>query len=202
MSENMKDYRVKTILVFAGLLSLLILGEEGITNLDLVFKSGQTGIVWKLLTGGLIPTVVALVLENIISFSTKTKIVFLGRDLPGYDLMKIAKRDDILTEEKLINYFDELPDSGKEQNSLWYGIYRDVQNEEKVFQAQKEFLILRDFTYLIFVATILGGILSFFLPVSKVIWFGVILYPFFGQATYNRAHRFAAIVLNEGIRVK
>lgn len=196
----MKDYRVKLILIFLGLLIFLILGEEEITNLDLVLKSGKTGVIWKFLTGGLIPTIVALVLENIISFNVKTRIVFLGRNLPGYNLIKIAKKDDSLTKEKLINYFGELPSLGKEQNSLWYDVYRKVQNEDKVFQAQKEFLILRDFTYLILVVTLFGGILSLFLPVSKIMWLGIILYPLFGQATYNKAQRFAAIVLNEGMK--
>lgn len=199
MNRNIKEYRIKLFLSFAVVMMFLILGIEGLSDLNLIFKGAKTGIIGKVLTGGIIPTITILVVENIINSKNKANIVLLGRKLPGFNLRKIIEMDYVLTEEKLINCFGEIPNSGKEQNNLWYCIYKNVQNKDKVFQAQKEFLILRDLTYLMLVGTIFGGVSSFFLPVSKLIWLGLIIYLILSQATYNKACRFSAIVLNEGI---
>lgn len=202
MSENnFKSYKTKLNTVFAITLICLVSVDEFFKNPNVFITSLQKGILWKLGFGPF-STIISLAIENLVSSKIKDKIVLFGRNLPGCNLKRLAQKDSILTEEILINYFGAIPISSKEQNTLWYKVYKTVQNNPKILAAHQEYLTLRDLTYLVAISLALGLGASIFYDVPKVVLFFLgIGYPLLSIVTYNKAERFAGITLNEGINI-
>ena len=95
--------------------------------------------------------IVPLLLTNVISQSVKARLVFWRwrNPYPGSRAFsKYVHSDDRINAEKLRKNIGEFPTDPKEQNSLWYQLYRRVQNDRAVLDAHKAFLLFRDMSAL------------------------------------------------------
>jgi hypothetical protein len=120
----------------------VVQGKDLLTGLRAV----PTEVVRDLLPAGVALLVVG-VLNSQLSPMAKARIVFMKwhNPLPGARAFSLyAKRDDRIDVAALIHRFGPLPSIPKEENSLWYKLYRSVENEVQVRESHQQFLIWRD----------------------------------------------------------
>lgn len=147
-SENRKwliSYLLLHIVVFA-LFSRLI-NFNLIDAEQLISKLGDPQ--------GFIPltaAVLIIVLEGIFKNTVKEFLVFwrFKNGLPGHRAFShIGPDDPRIDMERVKQVFpDGLPVDPKKQNNEWFRLYREYQDELRVFQAHKAFLLTRDLTSL------------------------------------------------------
>lgn len=105
---------------------------------------------WKLLTTVVIPVVVLLIV-NALPHTLKSALVYwrpLGW-LPGSEsFSKYAPQDPRISMKSLEANVGELPTDPREQNAKWYALYKQVENQPEIEDAQKNFLMYRDMTVL------------------------------------------------------
>lgn len=92
---------------------------------------------------------VAVILTEFLSSNIKAILVFwrIKNTLPGHrSFSKYAKKDPRINENVLIEKHGKLPTEPKEQNNLWYSIYKKHEFETSVFESQRLFLLTRDLT--------------------------------------------------------
>lgn len=100
-------------------------------------------------------TFFALITSSIISSKLKFKIiyVFLGEYCPGcFAFSKYAKDDYRINEVILKNIYGDFPSTHKEENILFYKIYKKFENDRIVYSSQQNFLLFRElfFVHLFF----------------------------------------------------
>lgn len=104
--------------------------------------SKKDGIVFVLL-----PLIIFIVL-GIVSQKWKEIIVFWKKNnrLPGcFAFSKYAKDDDRINTNLLKSKYGKLPRKPSDQNSLWYGIYKNMQ-DKGIDKTHKDFLLARELT--------------------------------------------------------
>lgn len=124
----------------------------------------------------LLPIIVFIIL-GVSSKDLKEIVVFWKRDnrLPGcYAFSKYAKNDNRISLNLLKNKYGKLPKNPAKQNTLWYGIYRNIK-DDGISKTHKDFLLAREWT-MITVLFILLAVpsLYFFTDIS----IGSLLYYF------------------------
>lgn len=93
-----------------------------------------------------------------------------------------------------------LPEGPREQNALWYRLYKSVESEAAVVQVHRAFLFARDYACLALMMTIvLGGAALFQVPSTgaRLAYVGILALQFVlsGQAARNHGNRFVTTVL-------
>jgi len=109
--------------------------------------------------------IIPLLLTNVISQLMKARLVFWrwNNPYPGSRAFsKYVHSDDRINVEKLRKNVGEFPTDPKQQNSLWYELYRRVQHDGAVVDAHRSFLLFRDMSALSILLLILTA-LAFYL---------------------------------------
>lgn len=139
-------------------------------------KAALTGAA-NLLPVGL-AVVVTTIANGLLNSATKERLVFLrwNHVLPGHRAFSVhAKADPRIDFTRLQRACgNKVPSDPKEQNSLWYRFYLEVQDVPAVLQVHRDYLLLRDHTGLAALFLIGFGIAALFL-VSPWKAFGVYL---------------------------
>lgn len=143
-----------------------------------------------------------LVLSFVIPVNIKNVIVFwcLKNPLPGCRVFtELICKDHRIDIKELENKYGKLPTDPREQNTLWYKIYKDRQNEKIVLSSHGKWLLFREIAS---IALIFALLLS---PISGVIGcntasaiYSVLLimqYLLLRRAAVNAAERFTCNVL-------
>jgi hypothetical protein len=157
--------------------------------------------------GEAIPAGVGLALTGVLnaqlSPEAKARIVFLRwRDpLPGCEAFtRHAKRDPRVDLAALESVCGTLPTTAREQNALWYKLYKSVGSDPSVTQVHRAFLFARDYACLALFACLVLGVAGFLQISSRrtaLIYLAVLVSQFLlaRRAARNHGVRFVTTVL-------
>lgn len=201
MTITLKEQNSKLIWVFFSFNVVLfyIVGLPQVINFsELEIKSFITVRgVWVLIVPLLL-----FVLNGIVSSDFKAILSFwrFKNPLPACRAFSFyADKDDRIDKNFLTSKFGQLPVLPKEQNSLWYKIYKKHQENPVVKKSHKDFLLARDITSVAFLFFIVGGISMLILSVESVKWLYVIYlliqFIIFAIVAQNHGKRFVCNAL-------
>jgi uncharacterized membrane protein YhdT len=147
MSKSLKSQYWKWLI-------LLAIADVIVVLLLVPGQSPARGIAqlgtWHLLTSVIVPVVV-LLLVNVLPHSVKAMLVYwkpMGW-LPGCEAFTILAPKDIrINMDSLTKHVGDLPTEPKEQNAKWYSMYKLVEHEPEVEEAQRNYLMYRDMAVL------------------------------------------------------
>jgi len=91
--------------------------------------------------------VLLLLLTLLLTSEAKARLVFwrFRNAMPGHRAFSVyALRDSRIKLDTLRRKLGALPTDPREQNSVWYGLYRKVQDDVAVRQAHRHYLLFRD----------------------------------------------------------
>lgn len=118
---------------------------------------------------------VATVLNTLPSAEAKAALVYWRRRhaLPGHRAFShYAARDSRIDLERLRKSFKgTFPEAPAEQNAAWYKLYKSVRNDVMVLDANRVFLLLRDYASLSALFVVIFGLGGFVLMGSKLVAF-------------------------------
>lgn len=155
----------------------------------------------------LIPAGIGLALVGIlnaqISAEAKARIIFLRwrHPLPGCRAFSLHAASDARVDvAELSRQYGNLPYEPREQNALWYRLYKGVDCEPAVTQVHRSFLFARDYACVaLMMLFVLGGYAMLYVPSKsgRVIFVGVLLVQFLlaMRAARNHGIRFVTTVL-------
>lgn len=149
--------------------------------------------------------IVAIVVVNILSTRLKMIIVFwrVRHSVPGARAFsKIAKRDDRIDYDRLEALHGDLPKHPREQNQLWYKIYKKHQNKINITDSHRSFLLIRDLTSASVIFLLFFGCAVFMKRVSENVVYGymaflLIQYLALSVVARNLGNRLVCNVLAE-----
>ena len=170
-----KDYRNKELVTYIIANALVLLVVLNILDLKAMLLSSEN--ISKIINSFLVTSCLSMFAylgDSILSGDIKDKLVDLWRGRPGGKIFTKIKynNNDIrfTTNQALENYeniYLNLPTTSKErykyENSKWYSIYHRYQNVEKIYNANRDYLLCRDMhiaTYVITILYIVIGVLS------------------------------------------
>jgi hypothetical protein len=202
MTKTLKEQNSKLIWIFFSFNVVLfyIIGlTQIITFSELEIKSFITVRgVWILIVPLLL-----FVLNGIISSDFKAILSFwrFKNPLPACRAFSYyADKDDRIDKNYLTSKFGQLPVLPKEQNSLWYKIYKKHQENPVVKKSHKDFLLARDIASVAFLFLIIGGISILFLTAETVRWIYIIYlliqFIIFAIVAQNHGKRFVCNALS------
>ncbi|MCH9052754.1 MAG: hypothetical protein IIA72_17055 [Proteobacteria bacterium] len=154
-----------------------------------------------------LPAGLGLVLIGIVnaqlSADAKARIVFFRwqNPLPGsHAFTHYSATDPRIDLGFLEEAHGPLPTDPRQQNALWYKLYKSVEKDASVMQVHREFLFARDYTCLaLMMAILLGGAGLVQIPSSgtALSYLGVLVVQFLlaGRAARNHGRRFVTTVL-------
>jgi hypothetical protein len=201
MTKTLKEQNSKLIWVFFSFNVVLfyIIGLSQIINFsELEMKSFITVRgVWVLIVPLLL-----FVLNGIVSSDIKAVLSFwrFKNPLPACRAFSFyADKDDRIDKNFLTSKFGKLPSLPKEQNSLWYKIYKMHQENPVVKKSHKDFLLARDIASVAFLFFIVGGVSILFLTAEAVKWIYIIYlfiqFIIFAIVAQNHGKRFVCNAL-------
>jgi hypothetical protein len=201
MTKTLKEQNSKLIWVFFSFNVVLfyIIGLSQIINFsELEMKSFITVRgVWVLIVPLLL-----FVLNGIVSSDIKAVLSFwrFKNPLPACRAFSFyADKDDRIDKNFLTSKFGQLPSLHKEQNSLWYKIYKKHQENPVVKKSHKDFLLARDIASVAFLFFIVGGVSILFLTAEAVKWIYIIYlfiqFIIFAIVAQNHGKRFVCNAL-------
>ena len=173
--NSIKDYRNKELVSYISVNALVLLVILNILDLKETLLSSEN--ISKIINSFLITSclsVFAYLGDSILSGDIKDKLVDLWRGRPGgkiFTKIKDNNKDIRFTNEQVLERYTEvysnLPTTSKErykyENSKWYSIYHRYEKVEKIYNANRDYLLCRDMhiaTYVITVLYIVIGLLS------------------------------------------
>jgi hypothetical protein len=138
-----------------------------------------------------------------LSPEAKSRIVFMrwSNSLPGCEAFtRHAKSDPRVDFAALELGCGSLPTDPREQNALWYRLYKSVESEPSISQVHREFLFARDYTCLALLMVIVLGTAGFLqIPSTRTaLFYSVLLLLQFvlsSRAARNHGRRFVTSVL-------
>ena len=154
-----------------------------------------------------VPAGLGLILTGVLnaqlSAEMKSRVVFVRwrNPLPGCSAFSgYAKNDLRISFSAIQRVYGPLPEDPREQNALWYKLYKSVDSEPSVVQVHRAFLFTRDYACIALVLAFVLSLIGFFLIPSKTIAmlysFALVLQFFVAsQAARNHAKRFVTTVL-------
>jgi hypothetical protein len=157
--------------------------------------------------GQALPAGLGLLLTGIVnaqlSADAKGRVVFLRwrNPLPGSEAFtRHAHSDHRVDLNALQRQHGPLPTDPRQQNALWYKLYKSVESEPAVIQAHRAFLFARDYTCIaLMMLIVLGGIGLWQISSTKgaLFYIGGLALQFVlaGQAARNHGRRFVSTVL-------
>jgi hypothetical protein len=150
----------------------------------------------------LIVPLLLFVLNGIVSSDIKAVLSFwrFKNPLPACRAFSFyADKDDRIDKNFLTSKFGKLPSLPKEQNSLWYKIYKMHQENPVVKKSHKDFLLARDIASVAFLFFIVGGVSILFLTAEAVKWIYIIYlfiqFIIFAIVAQNHGKRFVCNAL-------
>lgn len=201
MCKTLKEQNAKLIWTFFSFNALLFyaLAITPIINFkEFDWQEFVTGRgIWLLI----IPLVL-FIINGLISSDQKAVITFwrIKNPLPACRAFSVyAKKDDRVDFSKLESIYSPLPETAKEQNSLWYKIYKSFQENPVVKKSHKDFLLGRDLTSIALLFLVVGGIAGIVLITGSTKWwylaFAFIQYFILAVVAQNHGKRFVCNVL-------
>jgi hypothetical protein len=149
------------------------------------------------------PAGVAMILLGIVnaqlSSDVKARIIFLKwRDaLPGSESFGRHGRNDARVDfAALERHFGPLPSSPREQNALWYKLFKSIDDDVSVKQVHREFLFTRDYGCMsLMMAIALGPIALATLPSLKLAlaYWGLLIAQLFLVVRAARQHGYRLV---------
>ena len=151
--QTLKDQNRLPLLMVLGL-NLLIL--------VLVIKTGQLVVPddveglarqWRDLVPAGVGVVFAGVVNGLLDSNTKARLVFWrwSDPLPGsFAFSRYMHRDPRVDLKALRKALGRLPIKPREQNALWYRLFKSVEREPTVVDAHRQFLLTRDYAAVAF----------------------------------------------------
>jgi hypothetical protein len=121
--------------------------------------------------------------------------------LPGCEAFsRYAKGDERIDFSALERLWGPLPENPREQNALWYRLYKSVDLDPSVEQVHRSFLFTRDYACLALMLAVVLGLVGFVQIPSKriaAVYFFVLVLQFLvaGQAARIHGKRFVTTVL-------
>jgi hypothetical protein len=145
----------------------------------------------------------AAVVNGLLSSENKARLVFWrwSNPLPGsLAFSTYVHRDSRIDSTALRKVIDRWPTIPREQNTLWYRLYRSVENEPAVVDAHRHFLLTRDCTAIAILMLITGvplgiWLISPFATAGTYVALLLLQYLFARQAAYNYGIRLVTTVL-------
>lgn len=202
MAKSLKDQNrwplLLVILVNVAIFYVAVkTGAIAVAGIDQLIKG------WKeLLPSGAV-FVLTSVLNELLTTNTKARIVFLrwNDPLPGSRAFTVyAKRDPRVDIASLTRQFGTLPTAPREQNALWYKMYKSIGADPAVEEIHRNFLFTRDYAVASLLLLLVLGTLGFWM-ISSLTTAGVyclillLQYILAGQAARNHGIRFVTTVL-------
>jgi hypothetical protein len=154
-----------------------------------------------------LPAGIGLVLTGVLnaqlSAEMKSRIVFMRwrNPLPGCEAFSRHAKGDMRIDLSAIERLcGPLPVKPREQNALWYRLYKSLDSDPSVAQVHRSFLFTRDYACLALMLAVVLGLIGFFQIPSMgiaVFYFFVLVLQFLGasQAARNHGKRFVTTVL-------
>ena len=147
MSSSDKTLKSKNIKWLWSVVAVDALALALIASPEMLSPANIKGLAWlRLLAAGVAPVVV-LLLTSLLSADAKAVIVFwrVKETLPGHRAFSVhAARDSRINVEALRKNVGTFPDEPREQNTLWFKLYKKVESEVTVAQAHRHYLLFRD----------------------------------------------------------
>lgn len=172
MAKSLKDqnnWRLWLIVVANAIFFYVVqqANEMRLDGLQALFKQ-----IPNLLPIG-IAGVVATVLNTLPTAELKATIVYWRWNdaLPGHRAFsKYVNRDSRIDQERLLKaYKGTFPIAAADQNAAWYKLYKFVCNDVMVLDANRVFLMLRDYASLSFLFVFIFGIAALYLIENRVV---------------------------------
>jgi len=143
------------------------------------------------------------IINGLFSANAKARIVFMRWDdpLPGSEAFsRYADTDPRVDMETLNREHGTLPTDPRQQNSLWYRLYKSVESDPSIMQVHREFLFSRDYTSLALMMVVLLGAAGFIqISTTWMAWgyLAWLLLQFIlaGRAARQHGKRFVTTVL-------
>ena len=150
------------------------------------------------------PLILAIA-SGLLPSSWKDTLVFwrIKDTLPGCRAFsELVKRDPRIDELFIAKQFPTGHGSPREQNTVWYKWYKEVQNQETVRESHKQFLLNRDLTGIAYLFSVFGSwaLFLFGSSASNVITYTVITvlqFLIFSLIARNHGNRFVCNVIVE-----
>jgi hypothetical protein len=150
----------------------------------------------------LIIPLLLFILNGIISSNLKAIIVFwkIKNPLPACRAFSyFADYDDRIDKNYLIQKFNPLPVTPKQQNSLWYKIYKEHQENPIIKKSHKDFLLARDISSIALLFFFFGGVSILIISPHAFKWlyisFLLLQYLIFAIIAQNHGNRFVCNTL-------
>ncbi len=148
---------------------------------------------------------VTIILNGVIGDAGKARLVFWRwtNPLPGCRAFtKIIEEDPRIDVNRLREKINPLPTEPKEQNSVWYRLYKRHADKQTVLEAHQSYLLTRDMTALSAVLAISFSVGSFLSAIgwkTATLYSGTLLiqYLIVSTSARNYGNRFVANVLTE-----
>lgn len=143
-----------------------------------------------------------LILCFIIPINIKNIIIFwrLKDTLPGCQVStELIYKDHRIDIKEVEHQYGKLPTEPREQNALWYKIYKEKQDEKIILSSHGKWLLFRECATIALIFMLLLSPMSFLISVDKslAIYLVSLIAQYFilRQAAVNAAERFACNVL-------
>lgn len=143
-----------------------------------------------------------LILCFIIPVSVKYVFIFwkLKNPLPGCRVFsELAIEDQRIDIKELESKYGKLPTEPREQNTLWYKIYKEKQNEKIIHASHGQTLLLREITVISVMIVLLLVPISLFINFDKISSIYALAmfaqYLILRQAAVNATERFTCNVI-------
>ncbi|UCS95230.1 hypothetical protein KZP23_09575 [Echinicola marina] len=199
--KNLKAKNTPQLWVFLSANILFLCGMIFPTYFKELTKDFDIVLILKVLGASIAPLLLFL-LNGLISSHQKAILVFwkFKHPLPGSEAFtKLSKNDHRIDRDKLKEIHGSLPKSPKQQNKLWYKIYKKTSSNIIVANSHRDFLLARDLTSLSVLFVIFLGIPALIIgswPINLYYFIGLILqYLVVSIGAQNRGRRFVANVL-------
>lgn len=145
---------------------------------------GDQAVSWvtsgSRLVGASIAPVIVLLLTSLLSSDFKATLVFwrLREILPGHRAFSVyAQKDPRVAVERLRAVVGEFPELPREQNVLWYRLFKQTDSNPEIAQAHRHFLLFRDLAALSFLLGIAAPALLYLLGGGAIsIWLALALF--------------------------
>ena len=156
----------------------------------------------KALPSGLAFIIIGI-LNAQLSVDTKARLVFWRwKDpLPGSRAFTLyAPKDSRVDMKAIESKYGPLPREPKEQNTLWYRLYKSLETDQAVEQAHRDFLFARDYACLSLLIFVVLGVMGFFqFPTANAVlaYLGLVgaQYVLACRAAQNSGQRFVTTVV-------
>lgn len=156
--KNIKNYGhylwIFILLNFCVFLSIDLGKNINFNNISEIYKS-------LIVKDSIVPvasTIVTFILNGLLTSDFKYILVFwrIKDPLPGCRIFtELIDKDYRIDKNVLIKKYGTLPIKPKEQNKLWYKIYKQNEFDPMIFDSQRSFLLSRDLTGLSFLFLII-----------------------------------------------